>query len=293
MNLFIALGAVTLAAVLLEMIAPGRAYYQSGWYNAALVALVALVIASASKVLRAAPASRVRAGIASAAFGFALAGIAGAANGLLAPGPQTIVGAPGQAVAVPDLGRSIEFPLIGNGTAAFPAREVDGSFLLRPMPRTVVEVEAFDARGARVTITQPSGSAFLSPVLLMQQQQTIAGMALPFDTFAVPAAHRVVKAVLFTAQQAAALRGLEGSPVAAVLFDAEDDMQRSLPHGIALARDGATISLAGVRLRPSVLRYPALEVTPIPNAYVVSLALAAVCAGVLLAALRPKTASYS
>ena len=80
-----------------------------------------------------------------------------------------------------------------------------GSFMLRTLPRDVVYVEARDLHGSRLTVTQPQGAVFLSPVLLMQHRQTIAGMDLPFDSFNVPSAQRVVKAIMFTPAQAAAL----------------------------------------------------------------------------------------
>src|SRR5581483_2184922 len=142
--------------------------------------------------------------------------------------------------------------------------------------RDVVYVEARDLTGDRLTITQPAGSVFLSPVLLMQQTQTIAGLTLPFDSFALPAAHRVAKAVLFSAQQAATLRGLSGSaPAPAVLFAVDDESGRPLPHAIAIARDGASVVAGGLRFHATVLQYPAVHIAAAP-------ALAAVVAAAIL-----------
>ena len=174
---------------------------------------------------------------------------AGVASGLLAPDNQTVVGAPGQRVRVESLG-TIAFPIAtGNAeivtsvTVERPfhgALEVGersrfaGNFILHTQLRSVVYVEARDLRENRLTITQPEGTAFLSPVLLMQHHQTIAGMDLPFDSFNVPAARRVVKAVMFTPAQAAMLLhggARLGEP--AVLFAVDDENERPLPHGIA------------------------------------------------------------
>jgi len=76
-----------------------------------------------------------------------------------------------------------------------------------------VAVSAANGRGERLTVTQPSGAAFLSPVLLMEQTQSIAGMDVRYDSFAVPAVNRLVRAVLFNPQQAAQLHNLEGRRV--------------------------------------------------------------------------------
>ncbi|MEO9263730.1 MAG: hypothetical protein ABI282_06515, partial [Candidatus Baltobacteraceae bacterium] len=218
-------------------------------------------------------------------------GIAGIACGLLAPDTQTVVGAPGSTVKVDALARTIDFPPMQNEPSQR-LLPVGGAFLLRPVPRTVVEVQAFDAAGRHLTVTQPSGSSFLSPVLLMQARQTIAGMNLPYDSFAVPAAHRLVRAVLFTAQEAAQMRGARGNPGAAVLFDVEDESGRSVARGLALARSNETISVAGLALRPNVTTYNATDVVAIPNIFAVMLGLIAISSGAILNA-TAKTPSRS
>ncbi|MEO6835784.1 MAG: hypothetical protein ABI231_07760 [Candidatus Tumulicola sp.] len=296
-TLFIAVALAVVAATVAEIVFPGRDVYHSGWFNVSLIALaVVTALASRGQFVRA-RSNRARIGAIAIAFGTAVAGVAGAASGLLAPDNATVVGAPGQRVRVGDLGGTLDFPLAGtagmnsvtsDGAAVVlnrpghrPLRIGErgsnaGSFILRSRPRQVVYVEARDSQGGRLTVTQPSGASFLSPVLLMQQSQTIAGLALPFDSFAVPAAHRIVKAVLFTAQEAATLRGMEGTAAApAVLFAVDDENDRPLPHAIAAARDGATVGAGGLLLHATVLAYPAVEVIAVP-------ALAAVVAGALL-----------
>jgi len=202
------------------------------------------------------------------ALGGAVVAFATIANGLFAPDNHTVVGAPGQRVRVDDLGGSLAFPLAQAGGADV---KVDflgpplTTFRLRPVPRSVVYVEARDLRGNHLTVTQPTGSTFLSPVLLMQQQQQIAGLQVPYDSFAVPAAHRIVKAVLFTPQQAAMLRGMEGLASPAVLFAVDDDNDRPLPHAIALDPNGQSVTVGGLSMRAAVFQYPAIEVVAIPS----------------------------
>lgn len=292
MSALVQFGAVIAIAVIVQWIFPGRDVYHYGWFNAIVIALIVLALAQVRRELAGADA-RKRTGTLLAALGITLVGIAGVANGLLAPDPQTIIGAPGSSVRVDELGRSLDFPLIESDTRNFPPQRIAGSFLLRPVPRSVVEIAAFDARGAHLTITQPTGSAFLSPVLLMQSQQTIAGMSLPYDSFAVPAAHRMVKAVLFSAQQAAALHGVAASGGPAVLYDVEDESEKPLPHGIVFARDGETAAAGGLSLRASIAQYPAVEIIAIPNVAIASLGLVLFIAGALLAAAPIRTPSYS
>ncbi len=281
MRAFTFLGAAIFITVLLEIALPGQALYRAGWWNVAIATLAIVSIARTRRLTLERSNRRLRNGVVSVAFGLGILAAAVIACGLLAPDPQIVVGAPGSSVRVDSLARNVEFPALSSSQTAI--SPVSASFLVRAIPRTVVAMQAFDARGGPLTITQPSGSAFLSPVLLMQARQTIAGLNLPYDSFAVPAMHRVIKAVLFTAQEAAALRGLHGSSgQPAVLFDVEDRGERSLSHGLAIARNGETIAVAGVTLRPNVVKYPAIDVIAIPNLIVVIIGLTATAVGAVL-----------
>lgn len=262
MSAYAAIAIVLTAVAWIEIALPGRNLYHTGWFNVALAALVVICVAGLRKrslVL---------------ALSAAIVACAAIANGLFAPDNNTVVGAPGQSVRVNDLGGSLSFPLAQPGTAA-PQPQLVGplltTFVLRPVQRNVVYVEARDPRGNHLTVTQPTGVSFLSPVLLMQQQQQIAGLQLPYDSFAVPAAHRIVKAVLFTPQQAAMMRGMEGLSAPAVLFAVDDDNDRPLPHAIVLCPDGQSVSVGGLWLRAAVLQYPAVVVLAVPSLIAVSL----------------------
>lgn len=284
---------VIAALVILEIALPGRAIYHAGWYNVALIALAIGTLFGARRTLREA-SLRARLAILAIAVGAAICGFAGAANGLLAPDSQTILGAPGQRVRVDDLGGTLAFPLAtassensavvlerpGHAAATIGVRSSDvGSFILRTVPRDVIYVEARDLRGNHLTVTQPSGRAFLSPVLLMEQRQTIAGMDLPFDSFNVPAQARVVKAVLFSPAQAAMLlHGVAGADQPAVLFAVDDENDRPLPQAIALAT-GAAVRVGGLLLRATVTTYPTVEIVAAPALFVVALGALLVLAG--------------
>jgi hypothetical protein len=105
---------------------------------------------------------------------------------------------------------------------------------------------------------------------------------LPFDAFAVPAAHRNVKAVLFTAQQAAMLHPMAGAQAQAVLFAVDDEDDRPLPGAIALARDGETVDIGGLHLRAAAFSYPAIEFVAVPSLVAVVLGALAIAGGFLL-----------
>lgn len=299
-----ALAAAIVAAAIVQLIVPGRDVYHAGWFNALVAAFVVLLVLQARGVLRAlgAPRARVAAGVAFA--GVAAIGFATVASGLLAPDPQLVLGAPGQQVRVDDLGGTLVFPLAardgtlqgdvalarpGHGSVALGAWHDAGTYVLQRRMRDVVYVEASDERGAHLTVTQPTGAAFLSPVLLMQQQQTMGEMQLPYDSFSVPAARRIVKAVLFTPQQAARLRSFSGPPGSAVLFAVDDDVDRPIPGAIALARDDATIAVGGLRLHPVVLAYPAMWVVAVPSMIAIVLGLLAAVVGSATAARFSRT----
>jgi hypothetical protein len=282
---------VAALAAAAEILIPGQPLYHLGWYNVALCALLVFVVVAGQKAARAAPGLRVRLGVLAVVLGAAAAGLAVVANGLFAPDDREVVGAPGQRVPVDALG-VLSFPIPSDDptmpvvvTLERPShaplkvgeRSRDaGDFILRTSPRDVVEVTARDSRGNALTITQPAGSVFLSPVLLMEHRQTIAGMNLPFDSFNLPAMRRVVKAILFDPAQAALLLHDSGAyGQSAVLFAVDDENDRPLPHAIAMSAGGSAVSIGGVWLRAVVANYPKVEIVSAPN-------LAAVVIGTLL-----------
>jgi hypothetical protein len=272
---------VVVGAVALEILLPGQAVYHAGWYNVAIGAAVAVALIAGRRLFRRANSPRARIAVAAVALGVGIAGFAGIASGLLAPDNQTVIGAPGERVPVESLG-VLAFPLTSTdagttgsvtlvrrfgGPIAIGERARNaGNFILWTISRSVAYVEARDLRGNRLTITQPEGASFLSPVLMLEHRQTIAGIDLPFDSFNVPAARRVVKAVMFTPAQAAMLLhgGMEaGEP--AVLFAVDDENERPLPHAIVISAGGRAARAGGLSLRADVTGYPAVEVVAAPD----------------------------
>jgi hypothetical protein len=247
---------------------PGQSLYHYGWYNAIDAGLVIV----AALYLR----GRATRGLIVATFGAAIVVLTGVASGLMGPDTQTVIGAPGASVRNDDVGGTFVFPLAqsnapvelqrGNSVVSIDgSRRYTGGFVMWQQPRTVVFVNAADAKGNHLTITQPTNASFLSPVLLMQLSTNIAGMNVNYDTFAVPAQRLSVKAVLFTQQQAAQLRAsppIIGRP--AVLFAVSDNADRVLPHGIGLVPSGDRKLIAGLLLGGNVGAYPAIVVASAP-----------------------------
>ena len=259
------LGTLLALVAIAEIFFPGASVYHAGWFNVAIVALMVLF------------AWRAPARLLATVFGIAIVVFATIASGLLGPDDQVIVASPGESVQLGAAG-TLQFPL-DTDMAAVRGRVYRGAFALESIPRTVVRVEASDSRGARLTITQPTGEAFLSPVLLMRSTQEIGGFTLPFDSFAVPAMHRAVKAVLFGPKDSARMATL--APGWNVLFDLQDDNERQIPQGIGVVPDGATRTIAGLQLHVAVVQYPGVRVMSIPDWRAVAGGLLLALAGIL------------
>lgn len=272
---------------------PGAMVYHTGWYNALDIALFVLC-AWQLRALRTSHAAAFPR-LAAVAFGGAIVVFSGAASGLMGPDTHVVIGAPGASVRDDEVGGSFVFPLHGTGitlqrgraavSVGASGRRYSGGFILWEQPRTVLNVQAADARGNHLTITQPTNASFLSPVLLLQQRTTIDGMDVTFDSFSVPAAQRNVKAVLFTPQQAAQLHTdppIVGQP--AVLFAVANTRDEVLKGGIGIAPPGVQKSLAGLRLSANVGSYPAVVVAAAPYWPILALGLLLIIAGAI-----PKT----
>ena len=251
-----------LAAVLMvfaQVAFPGASLYHTGWYNVLDLLLFVLAVAQRSRNLI-------------AAFGAAVIVLAGVSAGLMGAQTQSIAGTPGATVYGPDAGGSLHFPLRGTRVAfargssnvvIADARRYSGAYVFWQTPREVVSVVAQDRRGNPLTVTQPSNDSFLSPVLLMQQQTTIAGMNVHFDTFSVPAMQRDVRAVLFSSAQAAQLHTAAPLRGPAVLFDVAPS-NRAGSEGIGIVPSGGSAEIGGLILGARVLRYPAITIASAP-----------------------------
>lgn len=273
MAAFWGLLACAVAMVLMQDVHPGEALYHYGWYNAVDIALFVLAAVQLRSLRKTHP--HLMTALVAAAFGGAIVVFAGAASGLMGPDTHVVIGAPGASVRDEDAGGTLSFPLTGD-TVAFTrgrsrvsigsgGRRYSGGFIFWEQPRTVLNVQAADARGNHLTITQPTNASFLSPVLLLQQRTTISGMDVAFDSFSVPAAQRNVKAVFFSQQQAAQLHTdtpVIGQP--AILFAVADTHDRVLPRGIGITPPGVRKNIGGLLLSAAVETYPAVVVASAP-----------------------------
>jgi hypothetical protein len=275
-----ATGFVASALVFAQVVRPGLDWYHT-WQYSALLAIAAVILFRAgwnALRKRKAPAAKTDA----VAFAGALVvTISGIASGLLGPDTVTVTGAPGTVTPLADLGAAAFFPQteadgIARGDAAVRIRRQDGGDQTASLGRNpyigtsiayvdeqpAAYIVARDNTGNRLTVTQPSNTAFLSPVLLFPNHQDIRGIAQPLDTFATPALHRIWHAIYFTPDQARTFAG--GSPPApALVVSAADDSGKSL--GVGLLRSGDATHLAGATLTATIGRYPRLLIASAPH----------------------------
>ena len=188
-------GFVAIALVLAQDVAPGAAFYHSWQYALALAVALALMAGYAAGAWRGhdGPVGR---RLVLALAGLAVVDLAGLASGLLGPDTATIVGTPGTVAPIPVLGAAAFFApadadalargagsvvLRRRGHSAIElgvgTRRLLGDSVVSLTPRPALYVEAWDARGAHLTVTQPAGTAFLSPVLQFGTRQRITRRA--------------------------------------------------------------------------------------------------------------------
>jgi hypothetical protein len=220
-----------------------------------------------------------------ALIGALVIGVAGLACGLLGADAVTLTRVPGTVAPLPDLGVAAFFPTadaddIRKGDAALllrrrgaPSMEIApgtrrflGAYVLESRPAHAAYVEARDGRGGRLTITQPTGSTFLSPVLLFPSSVSISGRALPSDSFSVPAARRRIEAMYLSPQALRGTRAAQGiGDHPAVLFAADDDAGHLVPGGIAMSAMGEEVRAGGLLIRATAGTYPELIVSAVPS----------------------------
>jgi hypothetical protein len=287
------LALAAIAATLAQDVVPGLDAYHA-WPYATGLAFAALVLVAA--------AWRERRGgrLGGRRFAFALAGAVavaagGLASGLLGPDTITVRGTPGTVTPVPDLGVAAFFGQtdaagIASGNAAItlrsrtaapvdvvPGHPVYGSLSVQylvPAPATFID--AHDLHGNHLTITQPQGTAFLSPILLFPGEQPIHGKSYPIDTFAVPAFSRVVRTLYFSAADTKLFpRADFKGPI--VLFSMTGGDGREI--GLQIAQSERPVLLGGLVLQATIGTYPRLAVASAPPLALSSIGLAAFLGG--------------
>ena len=292
----LAVAVVAIGLVVAQDLYPASPLYHTWQYAAALALALAVMIAYANGVRRGEAGAHGRRLLVAIA-GAAIVDVAGLASGLLGPDTADIVGTPGTVTPVPALNAAAffgaadpaalaresgavtlrrrgapEIVLEGNG------RRLAGESLLYLEPRPAAFIEAFDEGGAHLTVTQPTNASFLSPVLLFRQRQRVGAFDLPFDTFATPARHRVLRALYFTPAQLKefAHAGTDTSRPALVVTAADDTGR---PLGITLVSSAQTVAIGGVRVRVTLGSYPALALASVPPAWALALGIGLFLAG--------------
>jgi hypothetical protein len=297
-----AVAAVVIALAAAQDLYPPTPLYHTWQYALALALGLVVVAAYANGARRGADGAAGKR-LLLAMAGAAVAGVAGLASGLLGPDTARIVGTPGTVVPVPALGAAAFFgaadaAAIARGSAGVvlrrknaaeivlgpSAKHVMGESLVYLEPRPAAYVDAYDEQGAHLTVTQPANASFLSPVLLFRQRQRIGALDIPFDTFATPARHRIVRALYFTPRDLAEFnRANAGTNAPALVLTAADDTGK--PLGITLAVTGRDVTLAGIRVRVTIGAYPALAVAAAPPTWALVLGALLFAAGLAWSAL--------
>jgi hypothetical protein len=274
---------LAIGLTLAQDVVPARDWYH-GWQYIVVLAIAIAIMLGYAWTARGGADGRAGQRLAVALVGAIVVAATGLLSGLIGPDTVTIVGTPGTVVPVPDLGAAaffgeVDAPQFARGDAGITLRRRDagpqdvgarpvpiGLSVVFAQPRVAAFVTARDARGARLTVTQPTNPSFLSPVLLFRQTQAIHDRTFPLDTFAVPAAHRIVRVLYFSPADLAAFGrapavGATNDP-AAVLSIADDN---GAPQGIAMAQSGHEITAAGIHLTIDLGTYPVLEVASAPQ----------------------------
>jgi peptide/nickel transport system substrate-binding protein len=269
--------------VLAQLVVPAWSGFHT-WQYAGTLGLFALVIVTYVSGARSGADQETGRRLSLAMIGALVLIAAGLASGLLGPDTETIARAPGTVAPLPEAQAAAFFPnvdaaAIASGDARLELRKRDGSRLelpargirfagtlaLEAQPRFAAYIEARDSLGRHLTITQPTNSAFLSPVLTFPGTVKIAGKDLPSDAFALPSLHRQVRAFYFTKEAMAAMPAAHGTNGReALLFAVDDDTGRPVPGGIGFAPSGQEVTIAGVRLKATIGTYPQLVLSAVP-----------------------------
>jgi hypothetical protein len=288
------------AIVLAQLVYPGLALFHTWQYALALAIVAWLLISSGTR--------SGRSFFTLALFGALVVVADGIASGLFGPDTASFARAPGTITPLADLGAAAFFSpadtqTIAAGTGSIVLRRPNqpelvipsggrtllGATMLVAQPMSAAYIEAFDAQGNHLTVTQPTGNSFLSPILLFPERQTLAGSVHPVDGFALPGAKRAVKVVYFAPSEATKLHvpvAPENAGKPALLYDVFDE---SSTHslGIGIAPTGVLTQIGGVRLRATLGRYPQLLVASAPQPYALIFGLGLFVLGLAVSILKP------
>ena len=299
----LSLAVLAIALTVAQDVVPARDWYHS-WQYIAILALAIVVMIGYGWTARTGSDGRAGRRLALAMAGAIAVAIAGLLSGLIGPDTVTVVGTPGTVTPVPDLGVAAFFPAAdaaslarGDATVLLRRRGDDPLEVgARPLPfdlsvlftenRPAAFVVVRDLAGNRLTVTQPNNPSFLSPVMLFRQSQPIRDKTFPMDTFAVPAAHRIVRILYFSAADLAAFRhGLPGPAGDGAVLSVADDAGNA--RGLTIAPSGRESVVDTLRVTATLGRYPVLLIASGPQPAVVVAGLIVFLFGCAWAVLRP------
>jgi len=258
------------------------------WEAALAVALAAIVLLIVS--LRGVFASPKQRFAALAGLGGVVIAVAFLAGELFVGPPQRILSAPGQTYRPPNSANvAIIFPPLApgeleHGMSPSTVDVVTGnrvvvlgigqqvrvhSYVLRADSWPAAYVQAWSAKHAAQTVTQPAAVAFVSPVL----QFPVADKdGLLTDSFAVPALHRSVQLKYYPGLPS---RGID---IPFLQLEIDEENGGSLFGGVAVS--GRTLRQAGMELRFDLGTYPVVSIAGAPDRLVYSVGAGLIIVGI-------------
>lgn len=299
----LAIAVVAIALTLAQDVRPGLDAYHS-WQYAAAMSVAIIVMTAYAWSARTGSDGPVGRRLAVGLVGALTVAAGGFVSGLIGPDTITVDGSPGSVTPVPDLRAAAFFSPADPQTIA----RGDGAVALRkkgsePIPvnagehvylgtsiaylgsRPAAYIVAHDARGNRLTVTQPNSATFLSPVLLFPQKQPLRDKSYPLDTFATPGIHRIARALYFSADDAQTFNHL-GSKQPALVLSVNDDAGKSV--GLTILPSGKEMVVGDLRVSATLGTFPELVVASAPHPVVLAIGLAIFIGGVGAAFVRPR-----
>jgi hypothetical protein len=296
---------VALAAIgvtLAQDVRPGLDVYHT-WQYAAVLTVAIIILTTYAWGARTGADGPAGRRVAIGMVGALAITVGGLLSGLIGPDTITVGGAPGTVTPVPDLQAAAFFgsadpatiargdaivTLRKKGSAPVTVPASDRLFLdtsivyLRPHPAAYIV--ARDARGNRLTVTQPTNPTFLSPVLLFPQNQPLRAKSYPLDTFATPGVHRIVRALYFSADDAQTFNHL-GSKQPALVLSVNDDSGKSV--GLTIVPSGRDVAIGDLHITATLGTFPQLVAASAPSPVLLIIGLLVFIGGVGAAFVPP------
>jgi hypothetical protein len=282
----IAFALLAIGLTVAQDVFPARDWYHGWQYTTILAIAILVMLGYVRRTWRSGDGPSGRR-VALALGGAVAVAIVGLLSGLLGPDDVTVLGTPGTVTPVPDLGAAAFFApadpqTLPRGDAIVTLRRLNaapvdvgprpvpiGLWIAFTQPRPAAYVVVRNDRGERLTITQPNNPSFLSPVILFRQSQQIHARAFPLDTFAVPAAQRVVHVLYFSPADLATFPHDPAAPLPTepgAILSVTDEAGKQ--EGITMAPSGREVAIAGLHVTVTLGTYPVLQLASAPQPFV-------------------------